>query len=624
MKQEVLENFESNDLENIDVANDAMPFNEDPAELFELLNSNREAAILCKTKERNPHYFSIVAANSKFYETFSLGEENVIGRNYDFLLDELDVDSSRDDELDHVHLIKMVKNFTPCLVIANIKNNDDEEDEENAKDNRCRIAFNPLKIEKESDFHYATFTFQKIAEGEVKKSNNGNAQNAVLLRNLERKLRDESMLREIVSLIVSDSSINDVAQKIAKILCEGLKVDRCILHDFNNERVNFAVEYVVGGATHMIGERGEDHHVEFIDYIDFQNHFFEKLNDNSGKSFAAVMEDVASDQAFEPVRAICNQFDIKSQISVNTKFKGTMNGAIYIHQNEKRHWLPNEVELVTMVADQFAIAIERSIALERIVTTNHELMESGMRLKESLEHEQEMRKMQNEFVALVSHEFKTPLQIIDSTREVMVRKVKALTLPDDALDKALDRIKGAIQRMNGLIHSTLNLAKLENGDKALKLEVAKFDLHELIEEIIRKNAILATNKNIEIATKIEELPRAFFGDSKLLDHTFTNVISNAIKYSRNDSVVKILAKANDKKVALRVIDQGIGIPKEDIENIGKKFFRAKNTMSVAGTGIGLYLAKHFVEMHGGEVLIESELNVGTSFTVILPINSQSQ
>ena len=82
--------------------------------------------------------------------------------------------------------------------------------------------------------------------------------------------------------------------------------------------------------------------------------------------------------------------------------------------------------------------------------------------------------------------------------------------------------------------------------------------------------------------------------------------------------MKILAKSNDKKVALRVIDEGIGIPQEDVSNIGKKFFRAKNASAVSGTGIGIYLTKHFVEMHGGEIVIESKIDVGTSVTIILP------
>jgi hypothetical protein len=98
----------------------------------------------------------------------------------------------------------------------------------------------------------------------------------------------------------------------------------------------------------------------------------------------------------------------------------------------------------------------------------------------------------------------------------------------------------------------------------------------------------------------------------------TNIISNAIKYSKNDSTVKISTRTGEKKVLIKVVDQGIGIPQDDLASIGKKFFRAKNSLAVAGTGIGLYLTKYFIELHGGSVLIESEINVGTSISVILP------
>lgn len=226
--------------------------------------------------------------------------------------------------------------------------------------------------------------------------------------------------------------------------------------------------------------------------------------------------------------------------------------------------------------------------------------------------------MQNEFVALVSHEFKTPLQIIDSTRELAERKIRNLNIADESLSKALDRIKSGVYRMNGLINSVLNLAKIESGETSIKLERASFNFRDLVNEIIDKNSTLVVSKNIKILTKLEDADEEFNGDAKLLDHAFTNIIANAIKYSKNDTVVKILAKSGEKKVALRVIDQGIGIPKDDVSSIGKKFFRAKNTTSVAGTGIGIYLTKHFIEMHGGEIIIESEVNVGTSVTVVLP------
>ncbi len=290
----------------------------------------------------------------------------------------------------------------------------------------------------------------------------------------------------------------------------------------------------------------------------------------------------------------------------------------YIHQSEKRAWLAEEIDLIEVVADQFSIALDRSNSIERVMIANHALTEKTSQLRDALKHEQEMRKMQNEFVALVSHEFKTPLQIIDSTRELLVRRIKGYNLPDDALEKGFERIKSGIQRMNGLIHSTLNLAKMESGENTIKVEYEVFDLKKFISEIIEKNNNLAMNKRVKIIAKINELPLQFGSDKKLLDHAVTNIISNAIKYSKEDSTVKILAKVNAQKVGLRIIDEGIGIPAEDLENIGKKFFRAKNTLAVAGTGIGIYLTKYFIEMLGGNVLIESELDVGTSVTVVLP------
>jgi len=246
-------------------------------------------------------------------------------------------------------------------------------------------------------------------------------------------------------------------------------------------------------------------------------------------------------------------------------------------------------------------------------------MEKTLELKDALKHEKELRQMQSEFVAMVSHEFKTPLQIIDSTREVIIRKVKKLEIVDEVLDKGFSRIKMAIQRMNGLIHSTLNLAKMENdGDNKIKVQREIFDLKQFLLDIIDKNSELAVNKNITLVVKVDELPTDFNGDPKLLDHAFTNIISNAIKYSKNDTVVKILARSNDSKVLIRAVDQGIGIPQDDIKNIGQKFFRAKNTLEVAGTGIGIYLTKHFIELHQGKLIIESEINVGTTVTVSLP------
>jgi signal transduction histidine kinase len=607
------ENLEQENHQEKEVTNEVDPL----IEQKKIIDLSPEAAILCTAKERNPNYLSIDYANKKFYEIFGINEFNLIGKSYDFLFANLDLDYYSEDQLEYIRLIKSVKNFHSCSVNITLFDYSPEKNKI-----RLKVTFNPNGFFTDKVRCRAIFSFEKLelesqkqnVIGQDKKSSNVN-----LLKSLERTLRNERLLREIGSSIIDDLPIRDIAQKIAKILCSHLKIDRCLLHDYRDAKTNFVVESCEDGVAKMLNGGSDSESLKVLtEYINFQNRFFEKYGNKDKKSSLAAVEDISADQNFLPISEICKNFSITSQIAITTIFNGKVNGGIYIHQATTRNWLSDEIELMELVADQFSIALDRSDSIGKVMIANHALMEKTSQLKDALKREQNMRKMQNEFVALVSHEFKTPLQIIDSTREVMVRKIKSYNIADESLDKSLDKIKSGVQRMNGLIHSTLNLAKMESGDGAIKLERAVFDLKKFILDIVEKNSNLATNKNIQVIVKIDELPAEFNGDAKLLDHSITNIISNAVKYSRNDSVVKILAKSNDKKVVLRVTDQGIGIPKEDLSNIGQKFFRAKNTLSVAGTGIGLYLTKHFIELHGGDVLIESELNVGTSVTVTLP------
>jgi len=622
MLEEILdqENYQEEGAIELEEVNEIESPIDDPLiELKKIIDLNPEAAILCEAKERNPNYLSIVYANKKFYETFSITEFNLIGKSYDFLFANLDLDYYSEDQLEYIRLIKSVKNFQPCSVNISLFDYNIEQHKI-----RFKIAFNSDSFADSKSHRHAIFTFKKmepelqnIVTGQEKKSSNIN-----LLKSLERTLRNERLLREIGSSIIADLPIREIAQRIAKILCEHLKADRCLLHDYRDAKTNFVVEYRNDYTQAMFKGNSDEESLKVLtEYINFQNHFFNRHGNKNRKSSLAVVEDAATDQNFAPIKSMCEKFSIASQIAVTTIFNGKVNGGIYIHQSNSRSWLADEIELMEMVADQFSIALDRSDSIKRVMIANHALMEKTSQLKSALRREQDMRKMQNEFVALVSHEFKTPLQIIDSTRELMMRKIRAHNIDDESLEKSLEKIKSGVQRMNGLIHTTLNLAKMESGDGAIKIERAIFDLKKFISDVIEKNSNLAANKNIQVIIKIDDLPSQFNGDTKLLEHSITNIISNAVKYSRNDSVIKILAKSNDKKVVLRVIDQGIGIPKEDLSSIGQKFFRAKNTLSVAGTGIGIYLTKHFIELHGGDVLIESELNVGTSVTVTLPIVS---
>ncbi len=587
-------------------------------DLKKFIDECPQAAFLCTAvKIDNPNYLAIIHSNKLFCDSFNIAAEDLIGKSYDLLFDDVDINYSSEDQLEYIRLIKTIKDLHECSVVMKL-HHIHENEQQVAK---FKITFKPVFIgadERHKKF-YAIFTFEKISGENVEEARK-QSQNQQLVKNLERALNSEKLLREISYLIISDKAVKDIAQVIAKSLVQHLKIDRCIIHDYKNGAPTFIVEHCSPRLKPIIdGQKASLEKASY--YVDFQHKFYQQIKIREKNSAIFIADNVNVDPSFARLHDFYNEFGVTSQISAITSFDGTINGGIYLFQSEKRSWTIDAIELIELITDQLAIAIDRSYSIEKVMVANHNLLEKTLELKEAIKKEKALRKIQSEFVALVSHEFKTPLQIIDSTRELIGRKIKSLNLTgDDSFEKYLERIKSGISRMTGLINSTLNLAKIDADSAEIKVEKQPFDMLHFLHEIIEKTANIATTKGIKIFTKFEGDKLEINADAKLLDHCFTNIVSNAIKYSPDNKTIHIIARANADKVAVRVIDHGIGIPQDDISSVGNKFFRAKNTLSVSGTGIGLYLTKYFVELHGGNVLIKSKINMGTSVTVILPRN----
>ncbi|MES2677603.1 MAG: GAF domain-containing sensor histidine kinase [Pseudomonadota bacterium] len=568
-------------------------------------------SFLCQIEPENPNFLEIIECNEQFLKNFALEKIEVIGNNYDFLLQGEDVEYGSNNYFEYINLIKAVKS----LQVTNIKVSIPYPKDKN-KIEEFKVSFVPSRYKTRNI--YCVFSFEQLAKN-AQEENDG-THSIALIQNLERAIRNERMLRSISDLIASEANLKGIAQTIVKTMCEYLKVDRCMLYDCDNGDSGFVVEHCTKG-TQKISEAGDIKNPEspIARYIEFQNQLFLDINRLKKTTTMTVYEDVKNDPKFKVIENVCDHFGIGSQIVVIMITNDTISGGFYLQQSAKRSWLLEESELINIIASQFSMAIDRANYTHKLLISNQELLEKSNKLAESLVQEKRMRELQSEFVALVSHEFKTPLQIIDGARELVMRKFKTINIADEVIDKSLDRIKSAIVRMSNLIQSNLNLSKIEIGEEGIKVNKQNFDIKALVQDIVEKNFNLAQEKHINIEINVDNFPDAYLGDQKLLDHSFTNIITNAIKYSKANSVVKISGAIKENKLFLKVADNGIGIPKDDLDRIGKKFFRAKNTLSVAGTGIGLYLTKYFIELHGGSVLIESELDVGTTITAFLPI-----
>ncbi len=143
-------------------------------------------------------------------------------------------------------------------------------------------------------------------------------------------------------------------------------------------------------------------------------------------------------------------------------------------------------------------------------------------------------------------------------------------------------------------------------------------MYSVLDDVIEKISDLLIKRNVSIKKIFNATDDLLHADPILLGHCFSNIISNAIKYSKKDTQVKIGTKRDDKNIYIVVVDQGIGIPQKDLEKIGQKFFRSSNTLAESGSGIGFYLTKYFIELHNGRVTIDSKENVGTKVIISLP------
>ncbi|BBI36767.1 cell wall metabolism sensor histidine kinase WalK [Cohnella abietis] len=232
----------------------------------------------------------------------------------------------------------------------------------------------------------------------------------------------------------------------------------------------------------------------------------------------------------------------------------------------------------------------------------------------------EMEKLEQsrrEFVANVSHELRTPLTTIKSYAEA---------LDDGALDEPplADRFVGVIrsetERMIRLVTDLLHLSRFDSRRNQLRRQ--KTDLTEMLEEVVDRFSFQLRQKAITVSVKVEKQLQTALLDRDGIDQVLDNLVSNAIKYTLDGGSIDISAKDNNAgQLAIAIKDTGIGIPKKDLNRIFERFYRVDKARSrnMGGTGLGLSIAREIVRAHGGSISLDSESNVGTVVTVLLPI-----
>ncbi len=259
---------------------------------------------------------------------------------------------------------------------------------------------------------------------------------------------------------------------------------------------------------------------------------------------------------------------------------------------------------------------------ERVYITTGRDITKRLKMEEEMKQLEEVVKLEtvkNEFLSNMSHEFRTPINIILGTMQVMDMNIEKNNIEIDSLKRYTNYIKQNSYRLLRLVNNLIDINKMDVG--LYELKCSNNDIVSIIEDItLSVSDYIKNNKiNLIFDTNIEEV--ITYCDPNKIERIMLNLLSNAIKYTEDDGLIEVNIDANEYEIVVSVKDTGIGIPKDKLEFIFDRFCQVDDSLNriCEGSGIGLSLVKNLVEMHGGSVSVNSKVNEGSEFIFSIPI-----
>lgn len=313
----------------------------------------------------------------------------------------------------------------------------------------------------------------------------------------------------------------------------------------------------------------------------------------------------------------------KSFLTLKLVIRNAVYGFVLLCKNEDFYYDSEHVEIATSVGSVISYKIKDIELSELFKIQQKALKDSVLQTKtaykiieEQNEKILEADKIKNEFLANVSHGLRTPLNAIIGFSEVLSNGFYG-KLNEKQLEFVKDINISGINLLE-MINEILDISKIEA--KAMTLNITEFLLSQAVDEVVNIVKPLADKKSIFIETTLDK-DKAIFADFQKIRQILYNLLSNAIKYSPEKGTIEVNARFNSDNFIIEVKDNGIGIALEDQRKIFEKFVQLENayTKKESSTGLGLTITKELVEMHNGEITINSAIGKGTVFVVKIPI-----
>jgi signal transduction histidine kinase len=283
-----------------------------------------------------------------------------------------------------------------------------------------------------------------------------------------------------------------------------------------------------------------------------------------------------------------------------------------------------DVELLTIVAPELAVGIKNALAYQEIQDFNErlkeEVREATTDLRGANRRLKELDARKDEFISIASHELRTPMTAIRSY--LWLSLYKPTQKLDDTMRHNLEVCYGSTERLLHMVNELLTISRIEQN--RFVLTASSFDLAELLTSISDELVFQAKEKNVTLDLKLKRETIMIEGDKEKIREVVHNLVGNALKFTPGGGTVTLAADANKERAKIAVSDTGPGIRRQDRDKLFTKFgkfeYAYRKAQSNSGTGLGLYISKKIVDLHHGEITLESVEGKGTTFTVELPLS----
>ncbi len=308
------------------------------------------------------------------------------------------------------------------------------------------------------------------------------------------------------------------------------------------------------------------------------------------------------------INTIVPESKIKEETAIRNKIKNGKRIAPFETIRMKKDGSEVNISLTVSPIYNYLGKIAGASIIAKDITERIEIEEQHQLYTEKLE---ELNKYRDEFIAMASHELKTPLTVLKVNLQILEE-----IITEDECAEFISNSTKQVDKLTDLISHLLEASKIQAGN--VKLTYGRFDMKALLKEAIRN--IQPPDKTHEIVMLETGKKIMIYADKERIEHVINNLLLNAIKYSPESKVIIVTPSVQKNNLNVSIKDEGIGIPKKDLEKIFERFYRVQGVPSTySGSGIGLFICSEIIKWHGGKIWVKSKLGVGSTFSFSIPL-----